>query len=146
MKYFFVGFQKVTSEPLEIFDFVDPQGRSSRSPHYTQNNIRNIKIEICKIQPSKRQEYFCLNCLCTFKQECLSAHVSLIWLCINHQIKINGKKRPHGRSPKIYTLFGRTLPNSSLGQGNYNYQRYNQCCLKFCAWFHTLDVFCLLQC
>ena len=36
---FYVGFQKVTSEPLENFDFVDPQGYSWRSTYQTQNNI-----------------------------------------------------------------------------------------------------------
>ena len=36
---FCVGFQKVTYEPLEHCDFVDPQGRSCRSPYQTQKNI-----------------------------------------------------------------------------------------------------------
>ena len=33
---FYVGFQKVTSEPLEHCDFVDPQGCSWRSPYHNQ--------------------------------------------------------------------------------------------------------------
>ena len=33
---FYVGFQKVTSKPLEHCDFVDPQGHSWRSPYQTQ--------------------------------------------------------------------------------------------------------------
>ena len=39
---FYVGFQKVTSEPLEHCDFVDPQGLSLRSTYQTQNNIDYI--------------------------------------------------------------------------------------------------------
>ena len=61
----YVGFQKNMSEPLEHCDFVDPQGRSWRSPYQTQNNLDHLQIEICKIQPFKRQEYCCTNCLCT---------------------------------------------------------------------------------
>ena len=33
---FYIGFKKVTSEPLENCDLVDPQGRSWRSPHQTK--------------------------------------------------------------------------------------------------------------
>ena len=40
----YVGFQKVTSEPLEFFDFVEPQGSSWRSPYQTQNNIDYLQI------------------------------------------------------------------------------------------------------
>ena len=32
-------FQKVTSEPLERFDFVELQGRSYRFPYSAQNNF-----------------------------------------------------------------------------------------------------------
>ena len=33
---FYVGFEKLTSEPLEYYEFVDPQGRPWRSPYKTQ--------------------------------------------------------------------------------------------------------------
>ena len=33
---FYIGFKKVTSEPLEYCDFVDPQGHSWISPYQTQ--------------------------------------------------------------------------------------------------------------
>ena len=47
----YVGFQNVTSEPLETFDLVDPQGHSWRSPHQTRNNLDYLKIEFVKINP-----------------------------------------------------------------------------------------------
>ena len=45
---FYVGFKKVTSEPLENCDFVDLQGCSWRSPCQTQNNLYYLEIEIFK--------------------------------------------------------------------------------------------------
>ena len=48
---FFVGFKKVSSEPLEHFDFVDPQGRPWRSPYQNQNNIDYLQIDIFKVNP-----------------------------------------------------------------------------------------------
>ena len=44
---FYVGFQKVTSEPLEHCDFVDPQGCSWRSTYYTKNST-NFKYKLSK--------------------------------------------------------------------------------------------------
>ena len=41
---FYVTFQKVTSEPLENCDFVDPQGRYRRSTYKTQNNLDYLQI------------------------------------------------------------------------------------------------------
>ena len=41
---FYVGFQKVTSEPLEHCDFVDRQGCSWRSPYQNQKNLNYMKI------------------------------------------------------------------------------------------------------
>ena len=46
---FYVGFQKVTSEPIEYCDFVNPQVCSCRSPYQTQNNPDYIQIEIFKV-------------------------------------------------------------------------------------------------
>ena len=47
---FYVGSQNVTSTPLEIFDFVDPQGHSWRSTYQTQNNIDYIQIKNFKVK------------------------------------------------------------------------------------------------
>ena len=47
---FYSGFQKFTSEPLEHCDFVDPQGRSWRSPYKTLNNLDYLQINIFKVK------------------------------------------------------------------------------------------------
>ena len=52
---FYIGFQKVTSEPIEHFVFFYPQGHSWRSPNQNQNNLDNIQMEFCQSQPSKKQ-------------------------------------------------------------------------------------------
>ena len=52
---FYIGFQKVTSEPLEYCSFVDPKGTSWRSPYQTQKNPDYIQIEIIKVNPLQRQ-------------------------------------------------------------------------------------------
>ena len=39
---FYIGFKKVTSEPLEHCDFVDPQNCSWISPHHTGNNLQYL--------------------------------------------------------------------------------------------------------
>ena len=41
---FYVGFQKVKSEPLEHCDFFEPQGCSCISPYQTKNNINYFQI------------------------------------------------------------------------------------------------------
>ena len=50
---FILVFIKVTSEPLEHCDFVDPQGRSCRSPYQTHNNIEYLQFELIKINPQR---------------------------------------------------------------------------------------------
>ena len=50
---FYVGFQKVASEPLEYCDFVDPQGSYWRSLYQTQNNLDYLQIEIVKFNPQR---------------------------------------------------------------------------------------------
>ena len=42
---FYVGFQKVTSEPVEHCDFVDPQGSSWISPYRNQNNLDYLQVD-----------------------------------------------------------------------------------------------------
>ena len=51
----YVAFQKVASGPLEHFNFVDPQGRSWRSPYRTQKNLDYIQIEISKVKPQRNR-------------------------------------------------------------------------------------------
>ena len=50
---FYIGFKKVTSEPLEHCDFVDPQGNYWRSPYQTRNNLDHLQLEIVKINPHR---------------------------------------------------------------------------------------------
>ena len=100
---FYAGFQKVTYEPLEHFEFFDPQHLSWRSPYKTKKNLDYIQIENFQNQPSKKQEYCCPNCLCPIKTKSLSDYLSAILSCLYCQAKMNGKKSTHGGSPKIYT-------------------------------------------
>ena len=50
---FCIGFKKVTSEPLEHYDFVKPQGCSWRSPYQTRKNLDYLQIEMVKINPHR---------------------------------------------------------------------------------------------
>ena len=50
---FYIGFKKVTSEPLEHCDFIDPQDRSWRSPYQACNNLDYLHLEIFKINPHR---------------------------------------------------------------------------------------------
>ena len=50
-----VGFQKVTSEPPEHCDFVDPQGCSWISTYRTQKNLEYLKIEVVKVNPTRNK-------------------------------------------------------------------------------------------
>ena len=50
---FYVGFKKVTSEPLEFFDFFDPQGCSWRSPYHTHKNLDYLQLKIVNINPHR---------------------------------------------------------------------------------------------
>ena len=49
----YVCFQKITSEPIEYCDFVDPQGRSCISPYQDQNNVHYLQIQIVKVSPQR---------------------------------------------------------------------------------------------
>ena len=53
---FYVGFQKVTYEPVEHFYFVDPQGHSQRSPYQTKKNIVYIKTKIFRVNPQRNMD------------------------------------------------------------------------------------------
>ena len=50
---FYIDFKKVASDPLEHCEFVDPQGRSWRSPYQTHKNLDYLQIEIVKINPHR---------------------------------------------------------------------------------------------
>ena len=50
---FMLVFQKVTSEPLEHFDFVETQGHSWRSLYQTQNNSDYLQIKIFIFKPQR---------------------------------------------------------------------------------------------
>ena len=41
---FYIGLQKVASEPLEHCDFVDPQSYSWVSPYHTKNNLKYLQF------------------------------------------------------------------------------------------------------
>ena len=98
----YVGSQKVTSEPLEHYKFVDLQGRSWRSTYQAKKNPLPSSNIIFQSQPSKIQEYCCTNCICTFKTKSLSDYSSAFWSRLYYQTKTNGNKRTHGRSPSKY--------------------------------------------
>ena len=50
LKYYY-GFQKVTSEPLEHRNFVDPQGHSWRSPYQNRKKLDYIKKKRIRVNP-----------------------------------------------------------------------------------------------
>ena len=65
------GFKKFTSEPLEHYDFVDPQGRSWRSPYQTRNNLDYLQLEIVKINPH-RDKNIVVPTVCGLSKQTLS--------------------------------------------------------------------------
>ena len=88
---FYVGLQKVTSEPLEHCDLVDPQGRSWRPPYQNQNNLDYLQVEIFKFNPH-RDKNFVVPTVCGLKKS-LSTYSSAFLPCIYYQTKTNGKKK-----------------------------------------------------
>ena len=82
----YVGFQTATSENLEHCDFVDPQGRSWRSPYQTQNNLDYIQILIVKFN-HHRDKNIVVPTVCGLSKQDISqlihqrfGHVSIIRL------------------------------------------------------------------
>ena len=55
---FYVGSQKVTSDPIEHCEFVDNQGRSWILPYQTQKTFRLSSNRNSESEPSNKQEYF----------------------------------------------------------------------------------------
>ena len=68
---FYIGFKKVTSEPLEHCDFVDPQGRSWRPRYQNNNNLDYLQLEIVKIN-TKRDKNIVVPTLCGLSKQTLS--------------------------------------------------------------------------
>ena len=68
---FYAGFKKVTSEPLEHCDFVDPQGRSWRPRYQNNNNLDYLQLEIVKIN-TKRDKNIVVPTLCGLSKQTLS--------------------------------------------------------------------------
>ena len=52
----YIVFQKVTSEPLEHYDFFDPQDFSWRSPYKTKTNISYLQIENSRLNPQRNSD------------------------------------------------------------------------------------------
>ena len=77
---FYIGFKKVTSEPLEHCDFVDPQGRSWISPYQTRNNIDYLRLKIFKINP-RRDKNIVVPTVYVLSKKTLS---QLIHHCFGH--------------------------------------------------------------
>ena len=74
---FYVVFQKVTSEPLENFEFVDPQGRSWRSPYQTKNNIEYLQIIFFKVNPQRDRNIF-VPTVCALKKNYLNIFIRIL--------------------------------------------------------------------
>ena len=81
---FYVGFQKVTSEHIEHYYSVDPQGCSWRSPNQTQNNLDFIQIEIIKFNPHRDSNIVVLTvCALSKNNFCLLVRVLLIYIFLD---------------------------------------------------------------
>ena len=68
---FILVFKKVAYEPFEHCDFVDPQGRSWRSPYQTRNNLDYLQLEIVKINPHRNNNLF-VPTVCGISKQTLS--------------------------------------------------------------------------
>ena len=68
---FYIGFKNVKYKLLEHCDFVDPQGRSWRSPYQTCNNLDYLHLEIVKINPH-RDKNIVVSTFCVLSKQTLS--------------------------------------------------------------------------
>ena len=68
---FYIGFKKFTSEPLEHCDFVDPQGRSWRSPYQTRKFFDYLQLKIVKINHHRDKNIVVPN-VCELSKQTLS--------------------------------------------------------------------------
>ena len=67
---FYAGFQKVTSEPLENFDFFGPQDHPWISLYQTQNNLDHLQIKIFKVNPHRDTNF--LPTVCALSKQNIS--------------------------------------------------------------------------
>ena len=97
---FYVIFKKVMSEPLEHCDFVDPQGRSCKSPYQTKKIINYIQTEIVKFK-SHRDRNIVAPTVCEISKQNLSQiiHQRFCHISIN-RLKNISRKRTHGGVPR----------------------------------------------
>ena len=75
---FYIGFKKVTYATLEHCDFVDPQGRSWRSPYQTRNNIYYLQLEIVKINSHRDKNIFVPTVCVLSKQIPLNLFINVL--------------------------------------------------------------------
>ena len=85
---FYFGFKKVTSEPLEHCDSVDPQDSYWRSPYQTQKNLEYFQLKIVNINPH-RDKNIVVPTVCGLSKQALS---QLIHQCFGH-VSITRLKR-----------------------------------------------------
>ena len=55
LKYY-IGFQKIAPEPLELCDSVDSQGYSFTTPYRTQSNLDYLQIDIVKFNFQRNRD------------------------------------------------------------------------------------------
>ena len=48
--------QSVTSEPLDHYNFVDPQDISWRSPYMTHTSLDYLHIDVVKVNPTRNKD------------------------------------------------------------------------------------------
>ena len=91
LKYYFSS-QMFTSEPLEHYDFVDPQGHYWRSPYRAQKNLYYIQIYFVKIY-TQMKKYYVVPTICGISKHYLPTSPSIIWLHLTCKIVAYGKER-----------------------------------------------------
>ena len=80
----YVGFQKVTSEPLEHSDFVYHQGHTCIPPYKNRQNLDYLQIEIIKVNPLRNKVIvFTTVCGPSKKKNC-TTYLSALYYCLNY--------------------------------------------------------------
>ena len=115
---FYASFQNVTSEPLEHYYIVDPQGYYWRSPYQTQNNVDYLKIEIVKVNPKRISNIVVPTVFDISKHNHFHIVHQHFGPCIGYQDKTNGQKRAHERYPKNLPDLEYPLPIFILTEAN----------------------------
>ena len=78
---FYVGFQKITSEPLEYCGFVFPQVHLCRSPYQTQNNLYYLHINIFRFK-TQTNIYITAPTVCGISKQILSQLIHECSSCV----------------------------------------------------------------